>query len=44
MHTPADKIVKRIGDLRMSRQRLMDIAVDNLRQFQAGNTINAVNM
>lgn len=27
-----------------SRQRLMDIAVDNLRQYQAGNTINAVNM
>lgn len=27
-----------------SRQRLMDIAVDNLRQYQAGNTINAVNL
>ncbi|HHT24050.1 MAG TPA: D-2-hydroxyacid dehydrogenase [Clostridiaceae bacterium] len=27
-----------------SRQRLMDVAVDNLRQFQAGNIVNAVNM
>jgi glycerate dehydrogenase len=26
-----------------SRQRLMDIAVDNLRQFIKGNTINVVN-
>lgn len=27
-----------------ARQRLMDIAVENLNQFQAGNTTNAVNM
>lgn len=27
-----------------SRQRLMDIAVDNLKQFIAGNVVNAVNM
>ena len=28
---------------RESRQRLMDVAVDNLRQFMAGNPINVVN-
>ena len=40
IHIPADAVW---GFFQESRKRLMDIAVENLRNFQEGNVTNRVN-